>query len=59
MTDQKEIRQAVLDVARDGKAACKALFEVADRLGVEPALVGEACMKLDIHICRCQLGCFK
>ncbi len=59
MTEQEEIRQAVSEVARDGKAACKALLEVANRLGVEPARVGEACMELDIHICRCQLGCFK
>ena len=59
MTDQEDILQAIREVAREGKAPCKALFEVANRLGVEPARVGEACMELDIHICRCQLGCFK
>ncbi len=59
MTDQEKIRQAVNEVARDGKAPCKALFEVANRLGVEPARVGEACKELGIHIRTCQLGCFK
>ena len=59
VTDQENIRQAVREIAREGKASCKALFDVANRLDVEPARVGKACMELDIHICRCQLGCFK
>jgi len=59
MTDQEKIRQAVSEVARDGKASCKALFEIANRLGVEPARVGKACNELGIHIRTCQLGCFK
>lgn len=59
MTDQEKIRQAVNEVARDGKAPCKALFEVASRLGIEPARVGEACNELGIRVRACQLGCFK
>jgi len=59
MTDQEKIRQAVSQAARDGKARCKALLEIASRFGVEPAQVGQACTELDIHIGACQLGCFK
>jgi len=59
MIDKEDVHQAIREVTRDGKAACKALFEIANSLGIEPARVGKACMELDIHICQCQLGCFK
>jgi hypothetical protein len=52
------LREAVLQAARDGKISCPAARELADRLGVDPGLIGEACNQLGIKIKACALGCF-
>jgi len=58
-TKDEEIRAAVREVASDGKAPCKSLLALAERLGAEPAEIGRACNDLSIRICGCQLGCFR
>ena len=59
MTEDEDIRQAVREVAADGRADCASLLAVAERLGVEPARVGAACNELRIKIDGCPLGCFR
>ncbi|MFW6189857.1 MAG: hypothetical protein ACOC7T_05430 [Planctomycetota bacterium] len=58
MTDESEIREAVREAAADGSISCAAALAVADRLGVAPKRVGEACNEEGVKIAHCQLGCF-
>lgn len=59
MVSEAELRKAVLQASRDGKAACKALLKLAERTGASPARIGRLCDEMKIRICGCQLGCFK
>ena len=52
------VREAVLNAAADGLITCPAAMELADRLGVEPGVIGQACNQLRIKIKGCALGCF-
>lgn len=58
----QEVRDAVRDAASvEGeklRLSCEDALALADRLGVPPGLVGEACNAEGIRIRRCQLGCF-
>jgi len=54
-----ELQAAIREVASDGRAPCRALLAIAERLGVKPAEVGRACNEIDVHIGGCQLGCFR
>jgi len=56
---EKELRQAILDEAADGRVACKALLELARRTATTPAKIGKLCDKMNVRIRGCQLGCFK
>jgi len=56
--DDEQIRQEIREVASDGKAACRPLLALAERLKLSPAKIGQLCNEMDIHICGCQLGCF-
>ena len=58
MADEEQLRKAVVEASRDGRAACKALLELARRTGASPARIGELCDEMNIRICACQLGCF-
>ena len=51
---EKEIREGMLD----GKAPCKALWEIAHRHGMKRMDVTAACEFLKIKIKPCQLGAF-
>lgn len=58
-TNDEQIRTAIEEVKVEGKASCKALFALAERLGVSPGKVGRVCNEMGVHIRACQLGCFK
>jgi len=51
----KEVKAA----AHNGKITCPAALEIAERMGVQPGLVGRAADIAGIKITGCQLGCFK
>lgn len=52
------VREAVLKAAIDGRITCPAAKELAEQLGVEPGVIGDACNQLRIKIKSCALGCF-
>jgi hypothetical protein len=52
------VRETVLQAATEGGITCPAARELADRLGVEPGVIGRACNQLGIKIRGCELGCF-
>ena len=54
-----ELRAAIREAATDGRAPCRALLAIAERLGVKPAEVGHACNEMNVRIRGCQLGCFR
>ena len=59
MEAKQDIKQKILEVAKDGRAACKVLLELADKTGTSPREIGRLCSEMDIHIAACQLGCFR
>ena len=58
MTTQDELKQAIGEIAVEGKASCKALLALAEKLEVSPAQIGEACNEMNVRVSTCQLGCF-
>jgi len=52
------VREAVLNAATEGRITCPAARELADRLGVDKGVIGQACNQLRIKIKGCDLGCF-
>jgi hypothetical protein len=54
-----KVREAVLKASSEGRITCPAARELADQLGVDPGLIGEACNQLGIKIKACALGCFR
>jgi hypothetical protein len=42
----------------DGKLPCAKAFQIAKDLKVTTKDIGEACNRLNIKVCTCQLGCF-
>ncbi len=52
------VREAVLKAAIDSRIDCAAARELAERLGVAPGVIGDACNQLRIQIKACVLGCF-
>jgi len=58
METKEDIKQKILEVAKDGKAACKVLLAIAGETGTPPSEIGRLCNEMDIHISACQLGCF-
>jgi LAO/AO transport system kinase len=63
MTEREQLIQAIraLTVEHRGKLrlACADAFEVAERFKVPASRIGRICNRLDIRICKCQLGCFR
>lgn len=53
------VREAVLKAAIDSRIACPAARELAEQLGVDPGVIGDACNQLRIKIKGCALGCFR
>ncbi len=55
---EPRVKDAVLKAALEGRIDCPAARELADKLGVDPGVIGEACNQLGIKIKGCALGCF-
>lgn len=53
-----EIQRALEKAAVNGKIACRELWTIADRLGVNRKVVSAACETLRLKIRACQLGTF-
>ena len=58
MTDEQDIRRQIDRLATDGRAACKAMLELAERTETTPKKIGELCNDMSVRIVGCQLGCF-
>lgn len=56
--DDKQIQEAVAQLAKDGGITCREARRLAERLGIPYALVGKACDELEIKVRACELGCF-
>ncbi len=59
MENDSELRQAISQLAHDGKASCKSLLALALKTGASPGQIGRICNEMNVRICACQLGCFK
>lgn len=53
------ILERVREAAKDGRLACAAALELANRLECPPIVIGRAADQAGIKILGCQLGCFK
>jgi hypothetical protein len=54
----EQVKEAVEQAAKSGVLTCHDARALAERLGVEYALVGQACNEADIKVRSCELGCF-
>ncbi len=52
------VLEALRRAAPEGRISCPRARELAAELGVPVRTVGEACDRLGIKICACELGCF-
>lgn len=57
MTDE-ELRQAVRELTRDGKASCSDLLALAGKTTTPPRELGALCNDMKVRVSACQLGCF-
>lgn len=55
----EEVLKALKEVATEGKISCTEARRLAEKLGVSPIIVGQACNMLKIKIYACELGCFR
>lgn len=58
MTDD-QVKEKILEKAKDGRLACKTALALAEELGVPPLKVGDLATRTNIKIVACQLGCFR
>ncbi len=56
---EAKVKEAVAKEAKSGKLACKKALKLAEKLGCDPSVVGQAANDADIKIVSCSLGCFK
>jgi len=56
--DLEQIKREVEQVMQDKRIVCHDARALAEKLGVDYALVGEACNELEVKIHACELGCF-
>jgi hypothetical protein len=42
----------------NGKLPCPAAFRIASEFKITTKEIGDACNRLKIKVCSCQLGCF-
>ena len=55
---EAEIDAKISARAKGGDLPCAVAFDVADQLGISPALVGEAADRLKLYLVKCQIGLF-
>ncbi|PKM83441.1 MAG: hypothetical protein CVU89_00945 [Firmicutes bacterium HGW-Firmicutes-14] len=53
-----EILEAVKEAAPEGRLSCAAAHDLAEKLKVDPLIIGKAADELKIKIKNCRLGCF-
>jgi hypothetical protein len=56
--EKPEVEEAVRLAAKDGPLTCHDARELAEKLGVDYQVVGQACNDLGVKIRVCELGCF-
>jgi hypothetical protein len=57
--DKHEVEKAVEHAARDGRLTCHDARKLAEELGVDYRVVGQACNDIGVKIRVCELGCFE
>ena len=53
-----ELETKMKAAVENGKMPCAAAFQIAKELNMSIKEIGDAANKLDIRICKCQLGLF-
>jgi hypothetical protein len=53
-----DLEEAIRSALNEGRLACKASWEIAERFGIAKMGVSSACEALKIKISSCQLGAF-
>lgn len=53
-----DLEKAIREHLQDGRLACKAAWDVADRFGIPRLALADACEALGIKVSTCQLGAF-
>ncbi len=53
-----ELETKMKELAENGKLPCASAFQIARELNVSIREVGDTANKLNIRICKCQLGLF-
>jgi hypothetical protein len=54
----QQVKEKILDKAKNGEIACAVAFQIAEELGVSPAEIGKAMDLLELKLAKCQLGLF-
>ena len=54
----QQVKEKILDKAKNGEIACAVAFQIAEELGVSPAEIGTAMDLLELKLAKCQLGLF-
>lgn len=57
-TPAPDLAEAVKKAAPEGRLSCRAAFEVAGSLRINPSEVGKAADLLEVRLVECQLGLF-
>jgi hypothetical protein len=58
MVEKEKILQALGGIAEKGEVSCPRALALAQQLGINPLIIGDACNELGLTISGCQLGCF-
>jgi phosphoribosylformimino-5-aminoimidazole carboxamide ribonucleotide (ProFAR) isomerase len=56
--DLEQVKEAVRQAAKGGVLTCHDARALAEELGVEYSLVGQACNEVGVKVRSCELGCF-
>jgi len=56
--DLEQVKEVVEQAATNGVLSCHEARALAEELGVEYSLVGQACNEAGIKVRACELGCF-
>jgi hypothetical protein len=56
--DLEQAKEAVEKAAADGVITCHDARALAERLGVDYSVVGQACNEVGVKVRVCELGCF-